>query len=38
MKTCTLKKKIDVIEKHVISELNSIALISLLKNRRQVNG
>lgn len=36
IKTCTLKKKIDVIEKHVISELNSIALISLLKNRKQV--
>ncbi len=36
IKTCTLKKKIDVIEKHIISELNSIALISLLKNRKQV--
>lgn len=33
IKTCVLKKKIDAIEKYVTSELDSIRLTFLLKNR-----
>jgi len=35
IKSCILKKKIDVIEKYTISELNSLSIASLLKTGRQ---
>ena len=35
IKSCVLKKKIDVMEKHTISELNSLSIASLLKTGRQ---
>ena len=35
IKSCILKKKIDVIEEYAISELNSLSIASLLKTGRQ---
>ncbi len=34
IKSCVLKKKIDIIEKYVISELNSLSIASLLNTGR----
>jgi len=35
IKSCILKKKIDVMEKYIISELNSLSIASLLNTGRQ---
>ena len=35
IKSCVLKKKIDILEKYIISELNSLSLVSLLNTGRK---